>query len=92
MRVRIHPGHERVLLALPGLEGSLREHARAIESRIVIPPGWDDLQTFSHSSRGVTVDHPSAQAGIRGPGSGALEFGTRRLAPRAPVRRAAHGG
>mgnify|MGYP000961993960 CR=1 FL=1 len=94
MNFRLFAGFEDTLLGLPGVVPMLLEEAQAVESRIVIPPteSRDRVETFAHASEGVTARTPYGQAGMRGPAALAIEFGSRRNAPYAPVRRAAHGG
>ena len=91
--VRLFAGYEDELLGLPGVVPMLLAQAQAIESRIVIPPSESRtrVETFAHASEGITSETPYGQAGMRGPAALAIEFGSRRNPPYAPVRRAAHG-
>ena len=80
---------ERVLQEqAPEIAAALHEHANRIAGRIR-PPASADLTTFAFS--GVSEQGPYAQAGMRGPGAVAIEFGTRTSPPQASVRRAVGG-
>jgi len=91
--IRLFSDHEQTLMGLPGVVPMLLDQAQDIESRIVIPASEspERVQTFSHASEGITARTPYGQAGMRGPAALAIEFGSRRNPPYAPVRRAAHG-
>ena len=87
MRLQLHSdAGERVLREqAPEIAEALYEHAQRIAGRIR-PPASADLETFAFS--GVSARGPYAQAGMRGPGAVAIEFGTRTSPPQASVRRA----
>lgn len=68
---------------------ALEEHAVRIAGRIR-PPARSDIDVFAGSGTGP--HGPYAQAGMRGPGAVAIEFGSRNGPPQAPVRRALGGG
>ena len=90
MRLQLH-GHpgERVLQEqAPEIAAALHEHATRIAGRIR-PPASADLTTFAFA--GVGPRGPYAQAGMRGPGAIAIEFGTRTSPPQASVRRGLGG-
>ena len=91
MRLQLHSdAGERVLREqAPEIAEALHEHATRIAGRIR-PPASSDLETFAFS--GVSERGPYAQAGMRGPGAVAIEFGTRTSPPQASVRRALGGG
>ena len=93
MNFRLFAGYEKTLMGLPGVVPMLLDQAQDIESRIVIPTSEspERVQTFSHASEGITARTPYGQAGMRGPAAMAIEFGSRRNPPYAPVRRAVHG-
>lgn len=91
MRLQLHSDAGEQLLRdhAPEIADALGEHAEQIASR-VRPPRSAPLETFAFS--GVSDRGPYAQAGMRGPGAVAIEFGTRTSPPQASVRRALGGG
>lgn len=91
MRLHLHDDVAERLLAeqAPLVTEALEEHAVRIAGRIR-PPSRSDLEVFAGS--GVGPRGPYAQAGMRGPGAVAIEFGSRNGPPQAPVRRALGGG
>ena len=86
--LRLYRDADERVLGLPGVVDVLLDHAQGIERRIRVPSSARDVRTFSHASQGRTARGPYSQAGMRGPGALAIEFGTRRTPPQAPVRRA----
>ena len=87
MRLVLHGDAAERLLAEHGPEiaDALQGHAERIRDRIR-PPASADLVTYARS--GVGPQGPFAQAGMRGPGAVAIEFGSRQSPPQASVRRA----
>lgn len=90
MRLQLHDDAAEQLLRehAPEIAEALGEHAKKIAGRIR-PPRSAELETFAFS--GVGGRGPYAQAGMRGPGAVAIEFGSRNSPPQAPVRRAIGG-
>ena len=90
MKLQLHKdAGERVLAEQgPEIAVALGEHAVRIAARIR-PPARSELTAFAWS--GVGPRGPYAQAGMRGPGAIAIEFGTRTSPPQASVRRALGG-
>jgi len=90
MRLHLHDDAAEQLLRehAPEIAEALGEHAKRIAGRIR-PPRSAELETFALS--GVGKRGPYAQAGMRGPGAVAIEFGTRTSPPQASVRRALTG-
>ncbi len=88
MRLRLHDDAAEQLLAEQpeSVAAELQEHAVRVARRISPPTG---LEVFAGS--GVGPRGPYAQAGMRGPGAVAIEFGSRHAPPQAPVRRALGG-
>jgi hypothetical protein len=91
MRLHLHDGAAERLLAEHALliAEALEEQAVRIAGRIR-PPARSELTVFAGS--GIGPRGPYAQAGMRGPGAVAIEFGSRNGPPQAPVRRALGGG
>lgn len=91
MRLQLHDDAAERLLGehASAIAGALEAHAARIAGRIR-PPVRSDLTVFAFS--GVSDRGPYAQAGMRGPGAVAIEFGSRHAPPQAPVRRALGGG
>lgn len=91
MRLHLHDDAAEQLLAeqAASVATALQEHAVRIAGRIR-PPSGTDLTVFAGS--GVGPRGPYAQAGMRGSGAVAIEFGSRNAPPQAPVRRALGGG
>lgn len=90
MRLQLHQDAGERLLAEhgPAVARALHEHATRIAGR-VRPPARAALTPFARS--GVGPRGPYAQAGMRGRGAVAIEFGTRTSPPQATVRRAVGG-
>lgn len=91
MRLHLHDDAAEQLLAehAQPIAEALEEHAVRIAGRIR-PPSGADLTVFAGS--GIGPRGPYAQAGMRGPGAVAIEFGSRNAPPQASVRRALEGG
>ncbi|MFA7297318.1 MAG: hypothetical protein WC211_09085 [Dehalococcoidia bacterium] len=91
MRLRLLDDAAEQILAeqAESVAAELQEHAVRIAGRIR-PPSGADLEVFVGS--GIGPRGPYAQAGMRGPGAVAIEFGSRNGPPQAPVRRALGGG
>lgn len=73
--------------------GELHEHAKRIAARVRLPssgPAAGKLRLSTRRGRGP--NGAFAQVIMRGPGALAIEFGTRRSRPLAPLRRALGGG
>ncbi|MFA5517426.1 MAG: hypothetical protein WDA20_14200 [Desulfuromonadales bacterium] len=71
------------------IAAELQQHAVRIAGRLR-PPATSDLTVFAGA--GIGPRGPYAQAGMRGRGAVAIEFGSRNAPPQAPVRRALGGG
>ncbi len=91
MRLHLHDDVAERLLAeqAESVAAELQQHAVRIAGRIR-PPAGADLTVFVGSGVGPRGSY--AQAGMRGPGAVAIEFGSRNAPPQAPVRRALGGG
>jgi hypothetical protein len=87
VRIVLHNNATARLLAEHGEEiaGALQRHAERVRDRIR-PPASAELVTYARS--GIGRQGPFAQAGMRGPGAVAIEFGSRQSPPQALVRRA----